>query len=298
MQMNYIKQAIDISQQIEILQERGLIIEDLNDASITLNTISYFRLANYWRPMEMDKISHQFKPNSRLGDIISLYNFDKELRMLLFSAIQEIEIALRTKMIHYCSLQFGAFWFMEQQLSHNSRMFAENFSHIKLELSRSKEDFILEHNQRYDNPPYPPAWKTLEVISFGTLSKLYNNLSDTVVKKKIARDFMLPQHLYLESWMRCLAVLRNCCAHHARIWNRHFPMKPQLPQKLPLPWIVNKNISVDKIYPQLCCVIYWLNSIHGKNTFKSDFLKLIDSYPNVDITAMGFPEDWKDEEIW
>jgi abortive infection bacteriophage resistance protein len=131
--------------------------------------------------------------------------------MLLFSAIQDIEIALRTKMIHYCSLQFGAFWFMEQQLSHDSRLFSENFNHIKLELSRSKEDFILEHNQRYDNPPYPPAWKTLEVISFGTLSKLYNNLSDT---------------------------------------------------------------------------------------FKADFLKLIDSYPNVDITAMGFPKDWKDEEIW
>jgi abortive infection bacteriophage resistance protein len=75
-------------------------------------------------------------------------------------------------------------------------------------------------------------------------------------------------------------------------------MKPQLPRKLPLPWIVNKNISVDKIYPQLCCVIYWLNSIYRKNTFKADLLKLIDSYPNVDITAMGFPRDWKDEEIW
>ena len=80
----------------------------------------------------------------------------------------------------------------------------------------SKEDFLIEHFAKYDNPSYPPAWKTLEVSSFGTLSKLYCNLADNNLKKQIAREFGLPQHLYLESWIKSLSVLRNCIAHHAR----------------------------------------------------------------------------------
>lgn len=84
-----------------------------------------------------------------------------------------------------------------------------------------KRRFLIEHYAKYDTPPYPPAWKTLEVSSFGTLSKLYCNLSDNNLKKQIARELGLPQHLYLESWIKSLSVLRNCIAHHARIWNRN-----------------------------------------------------------------------------
>ena len=80
-------------------------------------------------------------------------------------------------------------------------MFTENLNHIQQELQRSKEDFIQEHFAKYSNPTFPPVWKTLEIVSFGSLSKLYCTLSDTAIKKQIARDFDLPQHLYLESWI-------------------------------------------------------------------------------------------------
>lgn len=169
---------------------------------------------------------------------------------------------------------------------------------IKEELHRSKEDFVLEHFAKYDTPPYPPAWKTLEVVSFGTLSKLYSNLNNKAVKKQIAKEFMLPQHVYLESWMRSIAVLRNCCAHHARLWNRRFPMKPQLPGKLPNLWIAHRDLLPDKIYVLLCCLAYLLNCIYPHNTFKTELIKLHATYPNVDIRAMGFPQDWQSEPIW
>ena len=41
------------------------------------------------------------------------------------------------------------------------------------------------------------------------------------MKKLVAREFNLPQHEVLESWMRSLSALRNQCAHHARLWNRY-----------------------------------------------------------------------------
>ena len=160
-----------------------------------LRIISYFRLANYLRPMEQDKTTHTFKPNSTLENALDLYYFDKELRVLIFKAIQSIEIALRSKIIHHVSLKHGAFWFMTPHLCINQRMQTENLNHIQRELQRSKEDFIQEHFAKYNSPIYPPVWKTLEIVSLGTLSKLYCNLSDTAIKKQIARDFNLPLNI-------------------------------------------------------------------------------------------------------
>jgi abortive infection bacteriophage resistance protein len=81
-----------------------------------LSIVGYFRLANYWRPMEVDKVKHLFKPNSTFDNALSLYYFDKELCALIFAAIQSIEIALRTKIMYHFSLAHGPFWFMNDGL--------------------------------------------------------------------------------------------------------------------------------------------------------------------------------------
>lgn len=248
--------------------------------------------------MESDKVNHIFKPESKFENVVTLYNFDKDLRTLIFSAIQSIEIALRTKVIQIVSSNCGAFWFSDESLFSNTTIFSKCLSNIEEELKRSKEDFLIEHYAKYDNPPYPPAWKTLEVSSFGTLSKLYCNLADNNLKKQIARELGLPQHLYLESWIKSLSVLRNCIAHHTRIWNRKYPWKPQLPKKLQNPWIQNKGISQEKLYAQLCCIVYLMNAIHPDNNFKHKLKSLLSEYPIVDVAAMGFPKLWYNELLW
>ena len=296
--MEYTKQPIDYPQQIQMLKERGLIIKNEKQALEQLRIISYFRLANYLRPMEQDKENHTFKPNSTFENAINLYYFDKELRALIFTAIQSIEIALRTKIIHHVSLKYGAFWFTDISLCSNQQMFVENLNHIQQELQRSKEDFILEHFAKYTSPTFPPVWKTLEVVSFGTLSKLYYNLSDKAIKKQIAQDLDVPQHLYLESWIKSTTVLRNCIAHHARIWNRRFPNMPQLPKRMPKAWISNTRLPMMKLYAQLCCIAYLQNGIHPDNTFKQNLFALLEAHPNVDVKAMGFPANWREEPLW
>ncbi|MCE9537792.1 MAG: Abi family protein, partial [Bacteroidetes bacterium] len=52
-----------------------------------LQNVSYYRLAGYWWPMQWDKTNHTFKPNSTFENIIAIYNFDWELRLLLFDVI-------------------------------------------------------------------------------------------------------------------------------------------------------------------------------------------------------------------
>lgn len=296
--MIYSKQPIDIPKQVSILKARGLVIEDENIAFKYFSSISYFRLASYWKPFEIDSTSHQLVKGTSLNEILSLHSFDCKLRNIIFSALQDIEIALRARIIHSFSLTHGAFWFMDKTLFSDSDIFVKCLTSLQNEVSRSKEDFIQDHYKKYDIPSMPPVWKTLEVASFGTLSKLFCNMADASVKKKVAISFALPQYKYLESWIRCLTVLRNCCAHHARIWNRRFPWKPQLPQKLPLNWIDSDHILPMKLFAILSVILYLEQSIVSSFPVKERLANLLLNQSRFRLKSMGFPENWLEQQLW
>lgn len=298
MSFRYTKQAITTEQQIVTLQERGLFIDDVEHAIEVLETISYFRLAGYWRHLESDRSTHQFQEGSCFSDVVDFYFFDKELRALLFSAIQTIEVSVRTKIIRHFAPKFGAFWFMDENCAVDKERFEANLTVIRKEVSRSHDDFITEHFRKYSEPDMPPVWKTLEVVSMGTLSKLYSNFSNATAKHAVARDFGLAHHKFLRSWLECLAVLRNCCAHHSRLFNRAFPIKPVMPQRMENAWITDFTFHKQTLYPQLCYVAYWLNAITDNNTFVSDFKQILDKHPSVGLHLLGFPHGWEQEPLW
>ena len=128
MGLRYTHQAITTEQQIDILKERGLLINDVKQAIKVLDTISYFRLAGYWRHFEADQTTHQFKEGTCFADIVSLYSFDKQLKALLFTAIQTIEVSVRTKIIKHFALEFGAFGFMDESYATNKPRFVANLA--------------------------------------------------------------------------------------------------------------------------------------------------------------------------
>ena len=296
--MDYTKGPLDYPQIIEMLKKRGLIINDENYAIGQLKIMSYFRLANYLRPMEENKEIHKFKPNSKFENAVDLYFFDKELRALIFTAIQSLEIALRSKLIHHFSINYGAFWILDRSLFTDNKIFNDCSIRVQQELYRSKEDFIQDHFNKYSYPIIPPVWKTLEVVSFGTLSRIFCNLSDNSIKKKIAREFNLPQHKILESWCKCAVTLRNNLAHHSRTWNRIYPIQPQLPHTLKGNWIDTAKVANNRLYAQLCSLAYLQNATHPSNDFKQRLKSLLKLHQNVDVTAMGFPENWENEPLW
>lgn len=296
--MEYTNRPLDVKDIISLLKQRGLLFHDEQKATTYFQSISFFRLAEYLRPLEADKRTHIFKPHSTFEQAITLYHFDKQFRTVLFDAIQQIEVALRTRMIHYISLKYGAFWFMNETLFSDKSLFEENISHIRQEVLRSKEDFISEYYSSYSSPDLPPVWKTFEVISLGTLSKIYRNFKDIGVKKQIARSFNLPQHLCLENWLKCTVLLRNYVAHHNRLWNRVFPFYPQLNIKLRGVWISTTGVDNTRLYAQVCYVAYLLNYIVPTSDFRQHLIELVVQNPTVDIRAMGFPPHWQSEPLW
>ena len=71
---------------------------------------------------------------------------------------------------------------MQEECFGNKANFYDNLERLKQELQRSHEDFIVEHWRKYDSPEMPPSWKTMEVASMGTLSKMYESLNTTNAK--------------------------------------------------------------------------------------------------------------------
>ena len=71
--MKYNKQPLDIPALLAMLKARGLAIGDDQEAGRILGLVSYFRLANYLRPMEADKETHQYNPSSSFENAVALY---------------------------------------------------------------------------------------------------------------------------------------------------------------------------------------------------------------------------------
>lgn len=205
------KPPLSIDAQIALLVRRGLHIAAGDNAAHHLAHISYYRLAGYWWPMyTAAKTDHLFKPDSRFSDVIALYNFDRELRLLVFGVIEKIEISLRTMLIYHLSHEAGPWWFADEALFNSKPDLTATLVGIKGEVARSKDAFIITHkNAHPDDGRLPPAWKTLELASFGTLSKLYGNLKPTVKSKdRIAYEYGTVNHTYLHSWLQSVAQMQ------------------------------------------------------------------------------------------
>lgn len=300
--MKYVKDALSLDEQIEQLIDRGLIISNEELAKQYLINVGYYRLSGYWWSMQSDTENHIFKPKSTFVNVLSIYNFDRELRLLLFDIIERIEISMRTKMVYHLSHEISPWWFEDSSIFKRSDNYYSNLESIDRELSYTKEIFIKEHYAKYfTDIRRPPAWKTLNVISFGTLSKLYGNLNDNIASKdKISVEFGTVNKKYLPSWLQSISQIRNICAHHGRIWNKNLPGRPRLLKTPPFKWISNVPTIEErhKLYIHICCMKYLIDRIDDSNHLKSRISGLFQKYPNIDQNALGFKKEWESEPLW
>lgn len=304
------KPARSITEQIDLLKSRNMLFHNEQEANHFLKNISYYRLKGYWWDMQSDYTLHTLKPNTYFEDIIERYNFDRHLRLILFDAIERIEVALRTKMINYLSMSYGGLWYLNTSLfdintsTYNSvtktnHQFA--IEELQKEFKRSKEIFIVDHKNRYPNKD-ADAWKTLEVASMGTLSKLYKNLNHQLPEKAlIANDMGLNLSSELSSWLEALAYVRNIIAHHSRLWSRNMVKRPIVNINNPQnDWLTNPltPVQIKKPFLIISSMIYLCNKVTPNHQVKSKLLDLIKDNPNVPIYKLGFLNNWEKQPLW
>ena len=293
-----------LDEQVARLKQRGLVFDDESEAIAYLFNISYYRLRAYTYPFQEngEGVEHNFpRKDIHFKDIIDLYCFDRRLRSLIFNAIEKIEVAVRTKIIQiYAESTHNSHWYDNESLYRFD--YEDLMKHIEADVNRSNEDFIKHYNSKYNNPPMPPSWMALEVVSFATLSRLFKSLKSDSHKKYITEQFGLKKVAILENWLHAISNLRNCCAHHSRVWNRRFMVSVILPYDTIYPFMDRmtiKQIHTNKLFAVLSCVVYILDIISPGSYFKRNLKELLKSDCRLlDLKDMGFPKYWQSLSVW
>ena len=302
------KPAYAIADQIALLKQRGMLFRDEPSAHDCLANINYYRLRGYWWDMQSNYIQHSFKSGTYFEDVIDRYNFDRRLRLILFDAIERIEIALRTRIIYHLSLTYGGLWYLDSALfdnitiTGNSKSIYQNaLDSLNSEIDRTQEIFIREHFINHPNQP-ADSWKALEVASMGTLSKLYKSLKDHLPEKAvIANEMGINSPPVFSGWMEAIVCIRNIIAHHSRLWGYNMTKTPAFRLNNPSGlWFINPLTEVQKKKPFLIisCMIYLCNQISPEHQIKTMIRDLIDTNPAIPVYKLGFLNQWQNEPLW
>lgn len=296
----YTKPALTIAQQIAKLQGEGMAIADPALAQHCLQHISYYRLSAYWLFFEHPKghAGPRFKPGTTFEEVVALYEFDRNLRLLVLDAIERIEVAVRGSWAYVLAHKGSGHGYLDWQLYTEPQKYSENVGALNREVSRSKDTFIKHYWFKYSGPPQPPVWMASELMSFGLLSRWYALLKDRADRQAVSAPFTLDEKIFVPM-VQHISTVRNICAHHGRLWNRKLKATLKLPKSNP-PELANalNRAANDKLYNTLAFLKYLLDQCDPNNTWGQRLIAHMGTLTAGRETAMGFPADWQDYKLW
>lgn len=275
--------------QIALLRERGLTIDDEEHARNILSRVNYYRLINAYSLGLYDcspgvPAKSKYKSGVSLHQLYDIYQFDTKLRHILFELIEHFELEFRTRLAYYLSHKYCATAYLRPEIYQSEEYFNSFKSDFEREKAvQHKSLLVKHHDENYDG--HLPVWAMVEIVTFGTLSKLYKNLNKEA-QKDIAKEYGVDS-IYLISWLNSFVLVRNACAHYGRLYNWRLTSPPRLFNDL-------KGIANTRIFS----VIYLLFKVIDEPTLTySTYLRLksaIVTHSSVNLFLIGFPNNWED----
>ena len=228
----------------------------------------------------------RYRENITFQQLVDLYLFNANFRQIIFPEIEKIEINVRCRISNYFAEKYGVLGYLEADNFVNVKYHQEFLKDVHEEIRRnSKAPFVKNFRMNYAGGMLP-IYALVEVFSFGTLSKFYKNMKNPD-KKAIAKSFGIG-YTYLESWLESISYVRNICAHYGRLYNAKLSKTPMLYKEYS-----EAGIGNNRIFGVLLCLKHILKNDNHWNMFVDKIEILFDKYENVDITTMGFKENWK-----
>lgn len=310
--MRYQKPPLTIPEQLEQLKQRGLILgSDEQRIAGYLSTVGYFRLSAYCIPFadqSENAAPHTFLSGTHFDDVLSLYVFDRQLRLLIMEALERIEVAVRACWVNELSLATGdSHAYMASQHFRSYSQHIKHLNKVVSDLSDSNEVFVKHYQQKYNDPDLAPTWAMAETLTFGALSKWYANTRDNKIKKSVADLCAIPTVEVMDGVLEGLTILRNVCAHHSRCWNRRYlkrmPYIKRLRQALNINTVMNKDdqpvLQVDgHLYNFLVVIVHMMKTIQPDSLWAGRLVAHINSLSVSQQQEMGFPENWQSYIFW
>lgn len=278
--------SMTIDEQIINLREKGMIIENEDTTKTFLNKVSYFRLIKAYS-LGYKSQNGNYYDDVCFENLVELYQFNSDLRHQIFMQIEKVEVSLRCRLSnHFCD-KYGVLGYEDANNFINATRHTGLLADIKREAKRNeKTPFVKNFTNNYEGKNLP-LYALVELLSFGTLSLLFKNLKNE--DKKIIASIYGVGHIYLESWIESLSYVRNVCAHYGRLYNAKLSKTPRLYKQYH-----RDGISNYRIFATLLTLKHLLPCDHYWKDFTQVIELLIEKYPSVNLSLIGFPKNWID----
>lgn len=296
----YKKPWLSLQDQIDLLQSRGMVIADVKGAIDFLQHINYYRFSLFCLPFEDSR--HQFANGVTFEQVQTACEFDRDLRDLVTEALEVVELDFRTAVACHFGKQYGPFGHVAPGNFFKNKRFvhAKWIGRLREDAQRSSEEFVKHFKVHYDEFPDLPIWVLAETLSFGGLSRMCSGMLKRD-RKVIAQRYGLQPRDWL-SWLHHLTYVRNLCAHHARLWDRTWSIKPQLPAARF--WQPPHLPGNNRLFATLLILNYLMAHCPTVSGYAAEWRSrveaLIDVPPAVANAAflMGLTTTWKTHPLW
>nr|DAO26681.1 MAG TPA: Abi-like protein [Caudoviricetes sp.] len=147
--MTQLKKPTTYQEQLDILRNRNIIIDDPARCTMVLESVNYYRFTAYFLPFKQK--DGTYRDGTRFQRVYRIYEFDRKLRSVLFSALEEVEVYLRAKFAYFHAHKYGAEGYMDTA-NYSSHHQAEKFKgNLAREIASNKRSaFVIHHNEHYD----------------------------------------------------------------------------------------------------------------------------------------------------
>lgn len=301
-----------IDQQIDILRTRGAEIINYDWAKKSLLFHNYYKIVNgyddiFILPNSAPKI---YKKGVRFDQIYSVFAFDYRLRVLFLDQLTIIENKIKSLISYEHSRSYGP----DGYLISSSFNMGEHLPKISNKqkwtyqcnaqnlISRLHSEFVRNINKPYIKKALfedgkVPFWSFIGIITFGTLTKFYEQMKDS--DRKIIANYFSVTSSELLSFMQLLTAARNLCAHNERIYCLN-AIKLEIPREAHLT-VLNYNHARNNLFSAIICFKHLLSKESFEefwNSFENELTELrgkISKKQFLDLKQkMGLPPNWKD----
>ena len=280
-----LKTPTTFQQQVALLQSRQIIISDTQACCDFLERVNYYRLSGYIFPFR-DPATGICNPPIAFERISEIYDFDTGLRGLIVSAIEDIEIYVRTQLSYEHAHRYGADGYTRAgsfNQRHNHQVFQTLIAQCINDNSNSP---VVRHHINVYGGQFP-IWVIVDYFTLGMLSHFYTDMTNRDKSFISSKMYSVPYQL-LTGWLRCLTDLRNRCAHYSRLYNWSFPAMPGIPRG-------DSFVADHTLFSQL----YMLKLMYPyPSRWNTAFVKPLTTMMNrygksIDKKHIGFPHNWK-----
>ena len=293
---------------VQRLVARGLKITSEDELRKILRVIGYYRLTGYLYPFRK-AASDDYAQGTTLDKVWRLYSFDRRLRLLVTDALARIEVAVRARVMECHSLAFGGNPFaycdplaMPSLKQTQFDEFEEFVDRAILQAKNANDPAVAHHVAKFGNTK-TPVWMLMENLSFGDVVRYYRGCPKQV-QMQIANGFGVWPGLF-NNWLDILRRVRNTCAHHGRLWNRkiNYPISYNFSKAAALADLyacvsIQMSLRHTTLFSVMSLCAWLLRQVRPESQWRERVKTLLDDYSDVSLSAMGFPDDWREYALW